>query len=143
MGRLRMDGYEAWGWDPEHFPDGKRHPADIVLLAFVLNVIDVLKDRDSALINAYLLANVALVIGVRNTIIAKSKEHYLDGYYINSKNTFQKPFSNQELARYVEKILSCNCHIAGPGIAYVFKNNDTEREYLDRISINLKRAASH
>lgn len=128
--RLRRAGYRAWGWDPNHLPDGKREPADIVLLAFVLNVIDIIEERDSALINAFLLADLALVIGVRTTIRAKSKESYLDGYYIEQKSTFQKQFSDQQLVRYIDDVLGISCHIAGPGIAYVFKDRCAEREYL-------------
>lgn len=37
---LQHLGLDAAGWDPVHFPDGRREPAEVVLLTYVLNVIE-------------------------------------------------------------------------------------------------------
>jgi DNA phosphorothioation-associated putative methyltransferase len=37
---LAAAGYEAFGWDPHHAPDGPRRAADLVNLGFILNVVE-------------------------------------------------------------------------------------------------------
>jgi len=37
---LRELGFDAYGWDPVHAPDGPQADADVVNLGYVLNVIE-------------------------------------------------------------------------------------------------------
>jgi hypothetical protein len=42
---LSSQGFDAFGWDPHHAPEGKRSLADVVNLGFVLNVIEDPRER--------------------------------------------------------------------------------------------------
>ncbi|NOT13096.1 MAG: DNA phosphorothioation-associated putative methyltransferase [Methylococcaceae bacterium] len=50
------------GWDPHYAPDQPKQAADIVNLGFVINVIENYQERLNALIGAYNLANLVLVV---------------------------------------------------------------------------------
>ena len=98
MQRLAALGYEAHGWDPVHFPQGARRPADIVNLGYVVNVIERPAERAEALRNAWQLAKEVLVVAARLDWEARDivGRRYGDGILTN-KGTFQKFFAQEEL----------------------------------------------
>ncbi len=61
---LRTNGFEAFGWDPYHAPDGPRRKADTVNLGFVLNVIENLHERHETLKDAWSFARRVLTVAV-------------------------------------------------------------------------------
>jgi hypothetical protein len=46
---LSAAGFEAFGWDPHHAPEGPRRPADLVNLGFVMNVVEDRHERAETL----------------------------------------------------------------------------------------------
>ena len=61
---LVENGLTAAGWDPYYAPDNPIHPADIVNLGFVINVIEDFDERLDALTRAWSLAEQLLVVSV-------------------------------------------------------------------------------
>src|SRR5437660_1637250 len=49
MDLLAAQGVSCAGWDPAFCPDSPRHPADVVNLGFVLNVIEDVGERAETL----------------------------------------------------------------------------------------------
>ncbi|MFC8567377.1 DNA phosphorothioation-associated putative methyltransferase [Streptomyces sp. NPDC057245] len=126
-------GLDAAGWDPVHFPDGRREPADVVLLTYVLNVIENPAERRETLLRAWDLAKSALVVSARlrwerNQI--KGME-YGDGI-LTRRRTFQHLYAAGELRDYVEEATGVRCVSAAPGIVYAFKDDAARLSYLAR-----------
>ena len=61
---LASQDYHASGWDPHHATDGRRRPASVVNLGFVLNVIEDAKERAETLKAAWGFAEAALCVAV-------------------------------------------------------------------------------
>ncbi|MFE2939253.1 hypothetical protein ACFXKG_09370 [Streptomyces sp. NPDC059255] len=49
-------GLDAVGWDPVHFPNGRREPAEVVPLTYVLKVIENPAERRETLLRVWDLA---------------------------------------------------------------------------------------
>jgi DNA phosphorothioation-associated putative methyltransferase len=126
---LLNSGYEAFGWDPHHLPTGKRSPADIVNLGFVLNVIEDPHERLETLMSAWSFSRKALCIAVMvsGKIDLTSFKPFRDGV-LTSRNTFQKYFNQQELRDYVANATGETPISLGPGIIVVFKDKALEQD---------------
>ncbi|MGZ8218777.1 DNA phosphorothioation-associated putative methyltransferase [Methylomagnum sp.] len=102
---LVENGLDAAGWDPYHAPDRPIHPADIVNLGFVINVIEDFDERVDALTRAYALAGRLLVVSVmlanQNDPRGKS---FRDGV-LTQRGTFQKYFTQAEIKAFLEATL--------------------------------------
>jgi DNA phosphorothioation-associated putative methyltransferase len=127
---LRSQGFNAGGWDPHFLPDGKRTPADIVNLGFVINVIEDMDERIQALECAFALTRRILVVSVMlYTNAVPAGKPYRDGY-LTQRNTFQKYFSQNELKEFVEVVLNRDAIPVAPGIVYVFADRQAEQRFL-------------
>lgn len=68
VGLLQKSGFAAEGWDPYFRPAAPLHPADVVNLGYVLNVIEDRAERADTLRKAYALARRALVVAVHRSL---------------------------------------------------------------------------
>lgn len=130
---LSAAGFEAFGWDPHHAPDGPRRPADTVNLGFVLNVVEDRHERAETLKTAYFFARRVLVVAVMvlgKTALAGLRP-YRDGH-LTSRSTFQKYFGQQELRDFIEEVLGEAPVALGTGVFAVFRDKDLEQEVLLR-----------
>lgn len=134
---LRSLGINADGWDPHYRPDVQPYDADVVNLGYVLNVIESPAERDATLIRAYQLSRRLLVVAVRLDNALESGAEFSDGL-LTSRGSFQKIYKQSEFKDYVERVLGKRPHMAGLGIAYIFKDDELESSYL--VSLTLKRA---
>ena len=50
---LEARGIRCWGWDPVYRPEGDKEEADVVNLGYVINVIEDVQERASALSDAW------------------------------------------------------------------------------------------
>lgn len=130
---LSAAGFEAFGWDPHHAPDGPRRPADLVNLGFVLNVVEDRHERAETLRAAWSFARRAMVVAVM--VMGKADltglRPYRDGH-LTSRGTFQKYFGQQELRDFIEEALGEAPLALGPGVFAVFRDKDLEQEVLFR-----------
>jgi DNA phosphorothioation-associated putative methyltransferase len=126
---LAENNVQVAGWDPYYATHNLKQTADIVNLGFVINVIEDRQERDEALQGAFDLANEWLMISAMlehsNT---GSGKPYADGV-LTSRNTFQKYFSQGELAQYIEVILGVEPLPVAPGIFYAFKDSNAEQRF--------------
>lgn len=124
-------GYSVSAWDPVHFPEGRKEPARIVNLGFVLNVIEDPVERMQVLQDAFRLSQSLLVV---STLIATSSTAHIGRPYrdgvLTSRNTFQKYFRQDELERYIEDVLDTPAVAVGPGIFYVFRSPEDQQQFL-------------
>jgi DNA phosphorothioation-associated putative methyltransferase len=127
---LTENGLQASGWDPHFAPDNTITPAHIVNLGFVINVIENLEERTTALRRAYELSNELLVVAA---MLANQNEiegqRYADGI-VTKRGTFQKYYTQTELKIFIEQTLAEEAIAVGPGIFYVFKDKDAEQRFL-------------
>jgi DNA phosphorothioation-associated putative methyltransferase len=129
IGILAENGFEAFGWDPTHRPDGKMGEADVVNLGFVVNVIEDPRERVQTLRKAWSYAKRAMSVGVMLTSradVAGQRPHG-DGY-VTSRGTFQKYFTQGELIEWVAAALDVRPISIAPGVVVVFKDRDLEQE---------------
>ena len=121
----------AAGWDPVYRPDGDRHPADIVNLGFVLNVIEDIEERGETLRIAFALARRALIASVMLGYQRKRTRYsaYEDGVR-TQRNTFQKYYSQDEFRSYVETTLGANAIPVAAGVCIVFRDAVDEQLFL-------------
>lgn len=128
---LQCHGLDALGWDPNHYPEGEKAPADIVNLGFVLNVIEDKHERLEALIGAWELSQQLIVVSVMlaNDDFIAQFTPYKDGV-ITSRNTFQKYYQQAEVKAFIERSLDESAIAVAPGIFYVFKDKLAEQRYL-------------
>ena len=129
---LCADGFEAWGWDPSHRPDGKLDPADVVNLGYVVNVIEDEKERAVALRSAWALTTKLLVVSAR--LSAEEGQlatgtPFRDGC-LTGRGTFQKFFDQGELRAWIDATLGTQCVAAAPGVFYVFRDDAAEQSFL-------------
>jgi DNA phosphorothioation-associated putative methyltransferase len=129
---LGLNGIAASGWDPHFAPDTPKRQADIVNLGFVLNVIEDPSERAQALRDAYALSGRLMSVAVMLTGRELSNgEHYGDGVRTR-RNTFQKYYTQRELRDYLQSVLKKEPVAAGPGIFFVFKDEDEEQRFFAR-----------
>lgn len=128
---LEATGIRCWGWDPVYRPEGCRDEADVVNLGYVINVIEDVQERGSALADAWGRTRKALVVSARLTFEAKGTRHaeYRDGY-LTQKSTFQKFFTQSELRDWISTELAVSPVAAGPGIFFVFRDEELRESYL-------------
>ena len=127
---LLENGIAVSGWDPYYAPDAAKQSAHIVNLGFVINVIEDPLERWDALHGAYALAEELLVV---SAMLANPESirgiPYGDGV-LTSRNTFQKYYTQAELRGWLAEALDAEPIPVGPGIFYVFKDQDLEQRCL-------------
>ena len=116
-------GFEVDGWDPFYQPEGDRHPADVVNLGYVINVIENPVERREALVQAWELTQKILVVSAQVLIADGGSGHiaYGDGV-ITSRNTFQKYYDQEELKLYIDHVLGVDAIPVALGIYFVFRD---------------------
>ncbi|OCB56900.1 SAM-dependent methyltransferase [Mycobacterium malmoense] len=124
-------GYQIDGWDPGHRPTNALHPADIVNLGYVVNVIEDRAERRVTLQRAWNLAQQVLIVSARLTWEARDLEGrpHADGL-VTRTGTFQKFYEQAELADWIEQALGVKPIAAAPGIFYVFRDATRAHEFL-------------
>jgi DNA phosphorothioation-associated putative methyltransferase len=129
-------GIEAAGWDPTHRPHADRHPAEIVNLGYVVNVIEHRDERADALRGAWALTEQVLLVSARLTWDRKDLAgRPLSDGLITRTGTFQKFFDQAELSAWIEQILTVAPVAAAPGIFYVFRDPSEAQQFLaNRVS---------
>jgi len=127
---LRENGLTAAGWDPYYAPDQPIHPADLVNLGFVINVIEDRDERLEALIRAWSLAERLLVIAV---MLANPNDPrgqpFRDGVR-TQRDTFQKYYTQAEIKAFIEAALDEAAIPVAPGVLYIFRDKDAEQRFL-------------
>ena len=130
---LRLAGFEAKGWDPHFEPDNPVCSADVVNLGYVLNVIEDVDEREQTLRSAFELAHQVLIVAVRVEHSSDNGCEFADGR-LTGRGSFQKIYKQSEFKEYLERILGRRPHMAGLGVAYLFKDDDLEVSYLAWVS---------
>lgn len=133
---LKSVGVEAAGWDPHYQPTVAPKPADVVNLGYVLNVIEDPRERKETLRKAFDLASRVLVVAVRVDHSLETAVEFSDGL-LTSRGSFQKLYSQIEFRDYVAQVLGRRPHMAGLGVAYIFRDELVESSYL--VSLAQKR----
>lgn len=130
---LRRMGFQANGWDPYYAPTEPIHPADVVNLGFVLNVIERPLERVEALKAAFDLSRTCLAVGVILPNLARwvTGRPYLDGV-VTRLGTFQKFYTSAELRTLIQSTLGHEPFQVSPGVMLVFKDAGTEQDFLSR-----------
>ncbi len=131
---LQKAGISASGWDPHFKPGEEIKAADCVNLGYVLNVIENLSERSDTLRQAYDLAHDVLIVSVRVDTTLGAAEEFSDGV-LTRTGSFQKLFTQDEFREYLRSNLGKTPHMASLGVAYVFKTEKAEAEYLANCSI--------
>jgi len=124
--RLRAMGFEGAGWDPVHRPEQSLDPAPVVNLGYVVNVIENPDERRDALRRAWSLAEKVLIVSARLAAEARDAgqtEEFADGW-LTSRGTFQRLFEQHELKHWIDQTLEAPALPAGPGVFYVFRNEE-------------------
>ena len=126
-------GIEASGWDPGHFPESEKRPAQVVNLGYVVNVIEDRAERDEALRSAWALTESVLVVSARLVWDpdSTSGKPFGDGR-LTANGTFQKYYNPEELKGWIESILGQTAITAAPGIIYVFRDSGAAQQLLAR-----------
>jgi DNA phosphorothioation-associated putative methyltransferase len=129
---LQAAGIAASGWDPHYAPDpGLLTPRPLVNLGFVLNVIEDRQERREALRAAWALTEQVLSVAVM--LLGKSDvSGHLpcgDGF-LSTRGTFQKYYSQAEIAGFLSEVLGRKPIAAGPGVFFVFRDEMLEQRYL-------------
>ncbi|WP_175558053.1 DNA phosphorothioation-associated putative methyltransferase [Roseibium suaedae] len=133
VGILRENGYQVFGWDPVHAPDGERRKADIVNLGFVLNVIEDPHERLETLKAAWSFARNGIVVSVMSAgkTDTTKLQPYGDGF-LSGWDTFQKYFTQDELRRLLSEVTGEPPVNFAPGIVAAFRDKDLEQRVLFR-----------
>ena len=120
---LSDGGYDAFGWDPVHNPNGKKEKASIVNLGFVLNVIENVLERVKVVQDAFSYAEKLLVVAtlLKANANVERAVPYSDGV-LTSRNTFQKFFEQDEIQQFIEDALNHSAIAVAPGVFFVFKD---------------------
>jgi DNA phosphorothioation-associated putative methyltransferase len=129
VGALEREAYAAAGWDPHYAPDRPRQAADVVNLGFVINVIEDPAERVEAMQGAFALARGVMSVGVMLYTSDTAGRRYRDGF-LTSRGTFQKYFQQGELKDYIEHVLGREAILVGPGVAFVFKDEELEQRFV-------------
>lgn len=128
---LAGQGIACNGWDPAFRPDSPKDPAEVVNLGYVLNVIEDVDERASALKQAWGLARGLLIVAalVKEDGRGQSLLAFGDGV-LTGRGTFQKFFGQGELKAFLEAELQAEAIPASLGIFYVFKDQTLQQQYL-------------
>ena len=131
-------GYRIDGWDPSHRPATVLHPADVVNLGFVVNVIEDRAERRETLQRAWNLAEQVLIVSARLVWEARDLEGrpHGDGL-VTRTGTFQKFYEQTELAAWIEEVLGVKPIAAAPGIFYAFRDAARAHEFSRRARIRI------
>ena len=127
LDHLNSMGIPASGWDPVHKPDGIVQHAPVVNIGYVVNVIEDPGERQETLRKAWSLAEDVLIVSARlasETKTLGSTLAFADGC-LTSLGTFQKFYEQHELKNWIEQSLDTTAFPAGPGVFYIFRNQDT------------------
>lgn len=129
--RLAGLGVDCAGWDPVHRPKGRRAPADVVNLGYVINVIEERAERAEVVRSAWQLATRVLVVSARLTWDVKDLKGrpFGDGI-MTAAGTFQKFYTQDELRAWLEQVLCVQPVAAAPGIFYVFRDVGAAQSFL-------------
>lgn len=125
---LRSEGLTAHGWDPHYAPENELCECDVVNLGFVVNVIEDPAERVDAIHKAFSLARTVLAVSVMLYSGDSAGRPYGDGV-LTSRNTFQKYFSQSEFKDYLEHVLHRPAYLVGPGIAFIFSDQEAEQRF--------------
>jgi DNA phosphorothioation-associated putative methyltransferase len=121
----------ASGWDPSNGALPPTAPAAVVNLGYVLNVIEDAAERALVLCRAWALAQGVLVVAAR--LFAECRgtpgRPFRDGF-ITSLGTFQKYYDQEELRDWISATLHSQPIAAGPGVFYVFRDEQRREEFL-------------
>jgi DNA phosphorothioation-associated putative methyltransferase len=131
---LKKAGFSATGWDPHFYPKEKLLAADCVNLGYVLNVIEDPVERRHTLQTAFELTQRVLVVAVRVDQALNDAMGFSDGL-ITKAGSFQKLYKQEEFKEFLQTTLGRRPYMAGLGIAYVFKDENAEADYLANLSI--------
>ena len=128
---LSQLGVRAEGWDPVHRPDGRRRPADVVNLGYVVNVIEDPGERASALASAWELTQRLLIVSARlgSEVQLGDYEDFNDGC-ITGLDTFQKFYTQGELRAWIDQTIETRSVAAAPGVFFVFRDEALKQSYL-------------
>lgn len=128
---LNSRGIKCIGWDPNYFPNLERTPADVVNLGYVLNVIETPSERALVLNKAWSLAQKVLIVSARLSAEVKARRltTFEDGF-ITSRSTFQKYYDQQELRNWIDSVLGQSSVPAGPGIFYIFRDEEIRQSFI-------------
>ncbi len=127
---LKKRGISCGGWDPGHRKRGKKVPAEVVNLGYVVNVIEDASERRQTLQEAWGLSVKSLVVAARLKHEAKGLKlrSHGDGF-LTQKGTFQKFYLQDELRQWVDETLGVTSVAAGPGIFYVFRSDEDRQSF--------------
>jgi DNA phosphorothioation-associated putative methyltransferase len=128
---LAAQGIVCNGWDPAFRPDAPKHPADVVNLGFVLNVIEDVDERAFALRKAWELARGLLIVSaqVKEAGRGIASSPFGDGV-LTGRGTFQKFFGQGELKAFLEAELQAEAIPASLGIFYIFRDEALQQQFL-------------
>lgn len=123
-------GHLSSGWDPFYAPNQEKQEADIVNLGYVINVIEDVRERREALLQAWELTRQILIVSAQVLIDDPNRGviAYGDGI-ITSRNTFQKYFEQEELKAYIDQVLQVDSVPIGLGIYLVFRNSEQAQTF--------------
>lgn len=126
---LKSNGIEARGWDPHYAAAEEKTSADVVNLGFVINVIESVEERAEALRNAYRLSTgVLAVAAMLRSQDTQTGRPYRDGF-VTSRNTFQKYYTQAELAKFITDVLAEDPVPVSPGVFFVFRDKTLEQRF--------------
>lgn len=131
---LRAAGIDAVGWDPHFAPDRSvLAPRHVVNLGFVLNVVEDPAERCDVLRKAFDLAERCLAVAVMLVGKGDVSGHrpHGDGF-LSSRGTFQRYYTQVELRSLLLETLDMPPIAAGPGIFFVFRDEELEQRFLSR-----------
>lgn len=127
---LQQAGFNAKGWDPHFAPTEERVCAEVVNLGFVLNVIEDQAERREALERAYGLATKVLAVAVM--LQGQGTGATAGDGVLTTRGTFQKYYSQPEIASYIQRTLNRDPVAVAPGVFFVFRQDEDEQAFLDR-----------
>jgi len=136
---LRAAGINAVGWDPHFAPDRSAlAPRGIVNLGFVLNVVEDPAERRDVLRRAFDLAEQCLAVAVMLVGKGDVSGHrpHGDGF-LTSRGTFQRYYTQAELRAFLLDTLEVTPVAAGPGIFFLFRDEELEQRVLSRRQIGM------
>lgn len=115
--------YRARGFDPVHGPFEPPAAADVVNLAYVINVIESVSERREVLERAWGLAKRMLVVAARLESDAHLDSAIPSGDGVVTRiGTFQRFYTHAELGGWVRSILQHRTEALGPGVFAVFRD---------------------
>ena len=103
-------------------------------LGYVLNVIESPQERTATLQKAFALANRVLIVSVRVDQALDNASEFSDGV-LTKVGSFQKRYTQDEFRDYLRGALDRKPHMASLGVAYVFRDDQAEAEYLAQLAL--------